>query len=74
MSDQALIGTAALAARLGCTTETVRRNCREGLWPHSKLDPRPGMEKSRYRFTPQQVQAIIEWLTSSGDGRRAQAA
>jgi excisionase family DNA binding protein len=74
VSDQRYLTTGELADRLGCSTETVRRNCREGNWPYLKLDPRPGMEKSWFRFTPSHVEEIERYLETGQPATQPKAA
>lgn len=47
-----MLTAAELAARLNVSTDTVRRMCHAGKWPHSKIG-------RLYRFTEEHYQAII---------------
>ena len=52
MSDDKLLTAAELAAKLDIDAETVRRMCKAGKWPHTKIG-------RLYRFTEDHYQAII---------------
>lgn len=47
-----MLTTAELAARLNVSTDTVRRMCHTGQWPHSKIG-------RQFRFTEDHYQTII---------------
>jgi excisionase family DNA binding protein len=47
-----MLTAAELAARLNVSTDTVRRMCHAGKWPHSKIG-------RMFRFTEEHYQAII---------------
>jgi excisionase family DNA binding protein len=51
--DNPLMTTAELAAKLSVSTDTVRRMCNAGRWPHTRIG-------RLYRFTEEHYQAIIE--------------
>lgn len=50
--DRPLMTTAELAAKLNVSTDTVRRMCNAGKWPHARIG-------RLYRFTEEHYQAII---------------
>lgn len=47
-----MMTTAEMAARLNVSTDTVRRMCTAGKWPHSRIG-------RLYRFSEEHYQAII---------------
>lgn len=53
MSDE-MITPQQLAEKLQCSISTVQNNVRSKKWPHVRLGPR------MIRFTPEQVQGIID--------------
>jgi excisionase family DNA binding protein len=53
MDDNPLMTTAELAAKLNVSTDTVRRMCNAGKWPHTRIG-------RLYRFTEEHYQSIIE--------------
>lgn len=50
-ADDKLLTAGELAAKLDIDTETVRRMCKTGKWPHTKIG-------RLYRFTEAHYQAI----------------
>jgi excisionase family DNA binding protein len=50
--DKTLMTTAELAAKLNVSTDTVRRMCNAGKWPHTRIG-------RLYRFTEEHYQTII---------------
>jgi excisionase family DNA binding protein len=52
MDDNPLMTTAELAAKLSVSTDTVRRMCNAGKWPHARIG-------RLYRFTEEHYQTII---------------
>ncbi|MFF1828973.1 helix-turn-helix domain-containing protein [Paenarthrobacter sp. NPDC058040] len=52
MNTTPMLTAAEIAARLKVSTETVRRMCHAGKWPHSKIG-------RLFRFTEEHYQSII---------------
>ncbi|MFS0717586.1 helix-turn-helix domain-containing protein [Arthrobacter sp. 1P04PC] len=52
MDGPRMLTAAELAARLNVSTDTVRRKCTAGQWPHTRIG-------RLYRFTEEHYQAII---------------
>ncbi|MBD1540997.1 excisionase family DNA-binding protein [Arthrobacter sp. IA7] len=52
MNELKMLTAAEMAARLNVSTDTVRRMCHAGKWPHSKIG-------RLFRFTEGHYQAII---------------
>lgn len=50
--DDPLMTAAELAAKLNVSTDTVRRMCTAGKWPHARIG-------RLYRFTEEHYQTII---------------
>lgn len=52
MDEPRMLTAAELAARLNISTDTVRRMCTAGKWPHTRIG-------RLYRFSEERYQAII---------------
>jgi excisionase family DNA binding protein len=52
LDDAPLMTTAEIAAKLNVSTDTVRRMCNAGKWPHARIG-------RLYRFTEEHYQTII---------------
>lgn len=67
MSDE-MITIQQLADKLQCSTRTVQNKVNSKKWPHVKLGPR------MIRFTPEQVQGIIDGSMVAAEDTRGRTA
>ena len=67
MSDE-MITIPQLTEKLNCSEGTIRAKIRAKKWPHVKLGPR------MVRFTPEQVQGIIDGSMVAAEAPRSRTA